>query len=53
MALSQDSTVRLEQKIITLKDLRELVVVTENWGDATLVKVEHNEIELKYGDILR
>jgi hypothetical protein len=53
MALSQDSTVRLEQNIITLKDLRELVTVTADWADATLVKVEHNELETKYGDILR
>lgn len=53
VALSQDSTVTLEQKIITLKDIRELVTVTADWADATLVKVEHNHLETKYGDILR
>lgn len=53
MALNQESTVRLDQNIITLKDLREFVTVTADWADATLVKVEHKEIEAKYGDILR
>jgi hypothetical protein len=53
MALSQDSTVVLEQKIITLKDIRELVTVTADWADATLVEVEHNSLTTKYGDILR
>lgn len=57
MALNQDSTVTLDQRIITLRDLREFVEATESWGDATLVKVDNvggqTKIEAKFGDILR
>lgn len=58
MALSQDSTVRIVNKIITLGEIRELVEATESWGSATLVNIEAPEggpkvIELKFGDILR
>lgn len=57
MALSQDSTVTIDQKLIMLKDLREFVEVTETWADATIVKVENNggqiKIEAKFADILR
>lgn len=57
MALSQDSTVTIDQKLVMLKDLREFVEVTETWADATIVKVENNggqiKIEAKFADILR
>lgn len=53
MGLNQESTVRLDQSIITLKDIREFVDVTAGWGEATLVKVEHNKLEAEFGDILR
>lgn len=58
MALSQESKITINGPIITLGEIREFVYATENWGAATIVKVDTNveckvKIEAEFGDIIR